>query len=519
MPPVGRPRPTPRPSRRSCRARRRARSARPPPGRIRAVRSPTASPAPSTRTRSAISSPSTSTRAVSCRPTTPRPARVRQQLGGAVDLAGAARALPCSGRTVSRFAVGRPATAPRIDTYSIPDRMIQDERVSDCAAVRLSRRRGPLAQLPGRRRIPDHLAAETTLYHAVRWSRRLRTRSSAAGSAAAHDVQRRRQGGQAAAGELRRHADLEPGMGSLREQRGRGTRAAVRRQGGHPHDRHLVREAGVGGRGHRAAAAYRWGFGTDEMFDASPGPLLGDGRGAVHQRRAWEHGEPPPHFRLPSRSRRLVESSPETQASEDGCAKTILTGLARGRRPSAASADVDTLMSVTSASAAPRRRSMGPTRRPSMGRLTASTRASSRRCSGFWSAPTSCSALEQDPAGRRRPAGYRITDVELASRLSFFLWSSIPDDELLDAGGARASCRIRRCSSGRSGACWPIRARRRSSRISPASGCSCATSATSSPDPDLFPDFDENLREAFRRETELFLESQLRDDRSDRRSC
>ena len=54
----------------------------------------------------------------------------------------------------------------------------------------------------------------------------------------------------------------------------------------------------------------------------------------------------------------------------------------------------------------------------------------------------------------------------------------------------------------------------RSSRTSPASGCSCATCATSSPDPDLFPEFDENLREAFRQETELFIDSQLRDDRS-----
>ena len=56
--------------------------------------------------------------------------------------------------------------------------------------------------------------------------------------------------------------------------------------------------------------------------------------------------------------------------------------------------------------------------------------------------------VEQDPAGVAPDTAYRISDLELASRLSFFLWSSIPDDELLDvaergelqqAGGARAA--------------------------------------------------------------------------------
>src|SRR4029079_17861336 len=41
--------------------------------------------------------------------------------------------------------------------------------------------------------------------------------------------------------------------------------------------------------------------------------------------------------------------------------------------------------------------------------------------------------VEQDPAGVAPKTAYRVSDLELASRLSFFLWSSIPDDELLDA--------------------------------------------------------------------------------------
>ena len=69
--------------------------------------------------------------------------------------------------------------------------------------------------------------------------------------------------------------------------------------------------------------------------------------------------------------------------------------------------------------------------------------------------------VEQDPAGVAPQTAYRLSDLELASRLSFFLWSSIPDDELLRGGDRRASCGIRRCWSSRCGACWPTRARAR----------------------------------------------------------
>ena len=97
--------------------------------------------------------------------------------------------------------------------------------------------------------------------------------------------------------------------------------------------------------------------------------------------------------------------------------------------------------------------------------------------------------VEQDPASAAPGTPYRVSDLELASRLSFFLWSSIPDDELLDlaargklqaAGGARAA--------GASG-CWPTRGRRRSSRISPVSGCICGTCGRSAPNADAVSGF------------------------------
>ena len=121
--------------------------------------------------------------------------------------------------------------------------------------------------------------------------------------------------------------------------------------------------------------------------------------------------------------------------------------------------------------------------------------------------------IERDPAGVAPATPYRLSDLELASRLSFFLWSSIPDDELLDvaASGALSDPGVRERQVRRMLADGRARALvdnfvsqwltlRRVGGITP--------------DPNLFPGFDENLREAFQRETELFVESQLREDRS-----
>ena len=70
---------------------------------------------------------------------------------------------------------------------------------------------------------------------------------------------------------------------------------------------------------------------------------------------------------------------------------------------------------------------------------------------------------------RAGPGVYRLNDIDLASRLSFFLWSSIPDDELLDAA-TRGTLSTRPCSSSRCGGCSPTGDRRRSSTTSRASG-------------------------------------------------
>ncbi len=121
--------------------------------------------------------------------------------------------------------------------------------------------------------------------------------------------------------------------------------------------------------------------------------------------------------------------------------------------------------------------------------------------------------IERDPAGAAPGAPYRLTDLELASRLSFFLWSSIPDEELLVAAergrlsdpGVLES-QVRRM----------LADPRASALVDNFAGqwLSLRSVEGIAPDPNLFPGFDENLREALRRETELFFESQLREDRS-----
>ena len=121
--------------------------------------------------------------------------------------------------------------------------------------------------------------------------------------------------------------------------------------------------------------------------------------------------------------------------------------------------------------------------------------------------------VERDPANVATSEAYRLNDVELASRLSFFLWSSIPDDQLLDtaiAGKLREpevlEAQVRR-----------MLADERSSTLVTnfASQWLYLRNLTAiRPDMRLFPDFDDNLRQAFRQETELFFESILREDRS-----
>jgi hypothetical protein len=121
--------------------------------------------------------------------------------------------------------------------------------------------------------------------------------------------------------------------------------------------------------------------------------------------------------------------------------------------------------------------------------------------------------IERDPAGAGAGTAYRLDDVALASRLSFFLWSSPPDDQLL-ALAERGELRrpevlereVRRMLGDR-------RAAALSTNFA-GQWLHLRNLAAARPDARLYPDFDDNLRQAFRRETELLFETILKENRS-----
>ena len=121
--------------------------------------------------------------------------------------------------------------------------------------------------------------------------------------------------------------------------------------------------------------------------------------------------------------------------------------------------------------------------------------------------------VELDPDGVEPGVAYRISDLELASRLSFFLWSSIPDDELLDAAireelsePAELERQVRR-----------LLADERSYNLASnfaGQWLQLRNLESFIPNIRLYPDFDHNLRQALREETERFFDHVLREDRS-----
>jgi hypothetical protein len=191
-------------------------------------------------------------------------------------------------------------------------------------------------------------------------------------------------------------------------------------------------------------------------------------------------------------------SSQDVQASEDGCAQTILKGLAHRayRRPVTAD-DLDPLMELYEAA-----RAEGSTFDAGIEQALRLVLAS----------PKFLFRVETPPAATAGGIA-RVSDLELASRLSFFLWSSIPDDELLKLA-----------EQGRLDEPAVLQAQVERMLRDPKSRALVDSFATQwlrlrnlrshAPIARDFPNFDNELREAFRIETELFFESIIREDRS-----
>ena len=121
--------------------------------------------------------------------------------------------------------------------------------------------------------------------------------------------------------------------------------------------------------------------------------------------------------------------------------------------------------------------------------------------------------IVEEPADLPPGTAYALGDLELASRLSFFLWSSIPDDELLDAAvrGELRDPAVLEAQTRRM-----LDDPRAEALVTNFAGqwLSLRNAAAVQPDEDLFPDFGEGLRQGFRRETELLFDAVLREDRS-----
>src|SRR6185436_1401507 len=196
--------------------------------------------------------------------------------------------------------------------------------------------------------------------------------------------------------------------------------------------------------------------------------------------------------------RRIFVCHPANAAKEDACATQILSTLMRRayRRP-VAEAEIKAPMALYRE-----------------GRSEGSFEEGIRRAlSAVLVSPEFLFRVELDPERAAAGAAYRISDLELASRLSFFIWSSVPDEELLDAAIRGTLSRPEELERQARRMLADPRSYNLASNFA---GQWLRLRSLDSVDPNvrLYPDFDDNLRQAFRQETELFVDSILREDRS-----
>ena len=201
--------------------------------------------------------------------------------------------------------------------------------------------------------------------------------------------------------------------------------------------------------------------------------------------------------RSPSR-RRLLVCQPASAADEAPCARKIIATLARRayRRPVS---DDDLQIPLA-------RYRDGATRGGFEPGLELAIRS-------ILVSPKFLFRFESQPETAARDSAYRITDLELASRLSFFLWSSIPDDELLNAAERKTlrnpgvlDQQVKRMLADPRSDALVANFAGQWLHIRNVSGFR--------PSPEVLFHFDDNLRQAFERETALFFDSIIRENRS-----
>ena len=199
----------------------------------------------------------------------------------------------------------------------------------------------------------------------------------------------------------------------------------------------------------------------------------------------------------PSR-RKVFICSPANAAGEDACARRIITTLARrAYRGNMTDSDVTRLLEFYA-------------RGRKEGTFETGIQTGLQR---ILASPKFAFRVERDPAGLAAGTVYRISDLELASRLSFFLWSTIPDDQLLRVAAsgtlhtpAVLNQQVRRM----------LADEKSDALIANFAGqwLYLRNLKSFQPNSNEFPDFDDNLRQAFQREAELFFSSIMHEDRN-----
>jgi hypothetical protein len=199
----------------------------------------------------------------------------------------------------------------------------------------------------------------------------------------------------------------------------------------------------------------------------------------------------------PSR-KKIFSCRPTSSADERTCARQIVTRLGGEayRRPLTA-AEIDRLMPFYEGEAAKRG-------------FEAGVRAS---LEAILASPYFIFRLEKAPTDARSGGTYRVADIDLASRLSFFLWGEPPDQELIAAAGRKELSTAAGLEKQARRMLADARATALADRFA-AQWLRLQDVEKVRPDPNFYPNFDENIAEAMRTETKLFFNNLVKEDRS-----
>ena len=396
-------------------------------------------------------------------------------------------------RRISRLAVGLAPPVPSVDTHRIPLLLYQDDRLSEDLPFGSRggiaiRHRFPVdgeysVRLRLQRTYTDYIRGLGTPQHLdVRVDGGLVARFTVGGGAPPHATAA--PASFAGNTPLFGHPDWETYvLGADEDLQARFDAEAGERVVGVSFERKLWETEGVlqpRQTGFPLAINERWQGNAAVDSVEIGGPYAVDGPGDTASRRA------------------VFTCHPDRGDAAEACAREILGRLARRayRRP-VTDRDVDPLFGFYE-------------RRRATDGFEAGVQLALQR---LLTDPEFLFRVERDPVDAAPGAPYPVSDLTLASRLSFFLWSSIPDEALLDAA-VRGELRdpgvldghVRRM----------LADPRSSALVENFAGqwLLLRNIPAVTPDPNLFPTFDENLRAAFRRESELFVAHVIREDRS-----